>query len=67
MSMSGKNPPEGLNDLECEVEKFVNWPPIWYVEPANPTGKQETTKTKAKLPDETTYQMVWCKPGWVTL
>jgi hypothetical protein len=52
MSAIAKNLPEGLKDLECEREDIVNQPPIPYVEPADPNGKQETTKIKVELPDE---------------
>ncbi len=58
MCASTKNPPEGLKDSECKRGNIVNQPPIPYVEPANPNGKQETTKIKIKLPDGTNYQMV---------
>ena len=57
-----KEPPRGTQEFRVWRGNTVNWPPIPYVEPAEPNRKQETTKIKVKLPDKTTtYQMV---PFW---
>ncbi len=58
MTANVKSPLEGLKDLEWEQgTHIVNWPPIPYVQPVDLNKKQEKTKIKVKLPDETNYQM----------
>ena len=46
-----------------QPRNIIYRPPIPYVEPADPNGKQETTKIKVKLPDGTNYQMVPFRSG----
>ena len=58
MSANTKSLPEGLKGLECERRNIVNRPLILYVQPVDPTEKQEETGIKVKLPDGTNYQMV---------
>ncbi len=58
-----KSPAEGLKDSECKRGAITNRPPIPYVAPVNPYEKQEKTKIKVKLPDETNYQMIPFRAG----
>ncbi len=57
MSGNTNSPVEGLKDLECERGAIANRPPIPYVAPVDPYGKQGKTEIKVKLPDGTNYQM----------
>jgi hypothetical protein len=63
MSANAKSLPEGLKNLECKRGNIVKQPPIPYVQPADLNEKQEKTKIKVKLPDETNYQMVPFQAG----
>jgi hypothetical protein len=58
MSGSTKSPAEGLKDSECKRGVITSQPLIPYVATVDPYEKQEKTKIKIRLPDDTNYQMV---------
>ena len=46
MSVNAKIPPEGLKDSEYKWGNIINWPLIPYVQPVDPSEKQESPRSR---------------------